>query len=123
MNNWKETLGAARADNLAAKAERNHECDCHRGRVNILKHTAAPAGGAESGQGLQTALRGIIKQGGQMPNTKTKVEKRKDAKVAVLVRVEQDDLDYMKGETLAATNAAAVDIYVRKHIQAERGTK
>lgn len=51
---------------------------------------------------------------------KTKKEERKDAKVAVLVRVDKADLEYMKGVTLGATNAAAVDIYIRKHINAER---
>lgn len=54
-----------------------------------------------------------------MPNTKNK-EERKDAKVAVLVRIKESDLEYMKSVTLAATNAAAVDIYTRKHIEAER---
>ena len=54
---------------------------------------------------------------------KTKKEERKDAKVAVLVRVDKNDLEYMKGVTLGATNAAAVDIYIRKHINAERGGK
>ena len=54
---------------------------------------------------------------------KMKKEERKDAKVAVLVRVSVDDLEYMKGVTLGATNAAAVDIYIRKHINAERGGK
>lgn len=54
---------------------------------------------------------------------KTKKEERKDAKVAVLVRVSVDDLEYMKGVTLGATNAAAVDIYIRKHINEERGGK
>lgn len=54
---------------------------------------------------------------------KTKKEERKDAKVAVLVRVDKADLEYMKGVTLGATNAAAVGIYIRKHINAERGGK
>lgn len=52
---------------------------------------------------------------------KMKKEERKGAKVAVLVRVDKDDLEYMKRVTLGATNAAAVDIFTRKHINAERG--